>query len=112
MRAALIFASLLLVSGCASNSGTSAENITQQAAGGHAARGDTLEDAILALAGDLNLVMKDLPEILKDRSSPYGPISGAGCAGIRAEVTKLNEALGPDFDELTNPEMTDEERFD
>ena len=55
--------------------------------------------ALQAPLEDLNLVRAEIPAILNEAAaSPYD-VEGMGrCSAIRAEVARLDEALGPDID--------------
>ena len=47
---------------------------------------------------DVGIAKTKIPPVLSEAAkNPYAPPSGKKCAGIIADITTLNEALGPDF---------------
>ena len=77
----LLTASALVLSGCASK--------TQK----------KVTNAATAPLSDLNLWGDDIPIVLQQaRKHPYRPPTDTSCAALDAEITLLNEALGPDVD--------------
>lgn len=48
---------------------------------------------------DLNLVRDEIPEVLQNAlKSPYLKPADEGCTSLTAEISQLDEALGPDLD--------------
>ena len=56
------------------------------------------EDAALAPLSDLNLRKAEIPQRLKELTTPYAELPTNGCRGIREEVTALTAILGHDVD--------------
>lgn len=72
-------------------------------------------DAVAAPLEDLNLRRAEVPEtLIEARYRPYGIVGITGCVAIAAEITKLDEALGPDLDSGLAPDgsRTDEQAAD
>lgn len=58
-----------------------------------------IENAATAPLVDLNLLQQVIPEVLQAaRKAPYGPPDAGGCPALQAEISALDEALGPDLD--------------
>lgn len=58
-----------------------------------------IESAATTPLVDLNLLQQVIPEVLQAaRKAPYGPPDAGGCPALQAEITALDEALGPDLD--------------
>jgi hypothetical protein len=67
--------------------------------------GDGFGDALAAPLEDLNLRRDDIPAILIRASTKTYDLTGMErCEGIAAEVRRLDEVLGDDFDEPPPPE--------
>lgn len=63
--------------------------------------GQTMGDAITQPLADTGLKKKEIPpELIAIRDNPYSLEGLRNCRAIAAEVTKLNEVLGADFDEI------------
>ncbi len=58
---------------------------------------DGIGDATLQPLTDLNIRREEIPEVLRNMRTPYGPVP-IGCDPIAAEVTTLTDILGPDSD--------------
>ena len=55
-------------------------------------------DLLSQPARDVNIVKTEIPPILEEAAAaPYNMAGLRTCAQYRAEILKLNEALGPDF---------------
>jgi hypothetical protein len=68
---------------------------------GSAPPGKSVGSAVTQPLADINVKRRELPpEVLAIRDNPYVMANVRNCADITAEVRKLNEALGPDFDEI------------
>lgn len=68
---------------------------------GTAPAGKTVSSAVTQPLADVNLKRRELPpEVLAIRDNPYAMDNARDCAAITAEVRKLDEALGPDFDQI------------
>jgi hypothetical protein len=64
-----------------------------------------VQNAAAAPLHDLNLVRQKIPPVLlMALADPYAPPRPATCRAIVAEVERLSEALGGDFDEGDNPQ--------
>lgn len=61
----------------------------------------TVEDVITKPLADVNLKKREMPaELIAIRDHPYASENLTSCAAISTEIVKLNEVLGPDFDEV------------
>ena len=61
----------------------------------------TVADVITKPLADVNLKKREMPpELIAIRDHPYAADSLTTCAAISTEIAKLNDALGPDFDEV------------
>ena len=95
--AMLAAACMVLVSGCATSD-------SQKQAGAAAERvqgktGTAIGDAARTPFSDLNLVRKEIPDVLKTaHKEPYAAPKESSCEGIAKEVETLNDALGADLD--------------
>lgn len=68
-------------------------------------------DAVSAPLVDLNLRRKEIPEVLKRASVNTYDLGGlARCESIAAEVARLDDVLGPDFDEPPGPAESNTEK--
>jgi hypothetical protein len=68
-----------------------------QTAGQTTRRG--IDEAAHAPFEDLNLVRSRIPKVLIVAvADPYARPQPVGCEGLKAELAKLDDALGPDFD--------------
>ena len=68
-------------------------------------RQETFGDAVMAPLEDLNLRRQEIPEILQYALRHTYDLKGLdSCEAITAEVERLNEVLGDDFDEPPPPE--------
>lgn len=82
----------LLLAGCASQqAGPATTKAVQQTRAG-------LGEAAMTPLEDLNLKRDEIPEILRNISSPYDVPADTTCEEIEAEITALNNVLGPDWD--------------
>ncbi len=104
MRGALpltLLASALILGGCVS--GMSLPNIElnrAQADQGAATFREGVGAAAAAPLDDLNLRRQEVPEVLiAARRAPYDTEGLRRCRAVIAQITELNEALGPDVDE-------------
>ncbi|KQW79627.1 hypothetical protein [Brevundimonas sp. Root1279] len=97
MRASLLTVSAcLLLSAC--NAGASAVDGVRQFGAG-------FEGAATAPLEDLNLRREMIPTVLlQAESNPYDLRNLNHCSTIGAELTRLDEALGPDLDEPPAPD--------
>ena len=89
----LILASAgMMLAGCGATTGLSAQRGIDQVNSG-------IGGALQAPLEDLNLVRAEIPPILLQAvNAPYD-VEGMGrCSAIKAEVARLDEALGPDID--------------
>jgi hypothetical protein len=68
---------------------------------------DGLGDAVTAPLEDLNLKRRLIPGVLlRAEENPYALDGLTSCEAIAAEVSKLDDALGPDMDEPPPPRRT------
>lgn len=68
-------------------------------------RPNTLADAATTPLSDLNVKRVKIPEVLQRAvRDPYDPRGMGECRGIAAEVDRLDDALGPDADDVTPPD--------
>lgn len=83
-------------------------------AGGKETRGSiqqqgTLAEAVTTPLADVNLKRARIPEVLiRAVANPYEPKGMGACRGIAREVALLDEALGPDADEVAPPDTRSE----
>lgn len=64
----------------------------------------TLAEAATTPLADINIRRVKIPEVLqRAQANPYDPRSMGECRSIAAEVTRLDDALGPDSDEPPPP---------
>jgi hypothetical protein len=82
----------LLLAGCATTTGASTQRGIDQVNNG-------IGGALQAPLEDLNLVRAEIPEVLLEAvAAPY-TVQGLGrCNAIKAQIARLDEALGPDID--------------
>jgi hypothetical protein len=91
MRLTLTVAVLvpLVSAACASQPMKTAERATQQG----------VNEAAHAPFEDFNLVRSKIPKVLLEAvSDPYARPQPVTCEGLAADLAKLDDALGPDFD--------------
>lgn len=63
--------------------------------------GSMVKDTITQPLSDINLKRRDIPDVLLAiRDDPYALDSIRTCKALIAEVQRLDEALGPDFDQV------------
>jgi hypothetical protein len=88
-----------VVAGCAHHGGIAAKSVeVTTEAGGQVASG--LGRAATTPLRDLNLIRERIPAVLiRAEDRPYDIFGLESCDGILAEVTALDEALGPDLDQ-------------
>ena len=88
----------MVLTGCAS----SAKSKDETASAVETVQGKTssaMGDAVRTPFSDLNLVRKDIPEVLRvAHKEPYAIPKDPSCEGIAKEVTTLDAALGADLD--------------
>ena len=93
---------LLALTGCASKSGSSAGNLSQNV--GKAASSATAQtregfsDAALMPLEDLNLKRREIPPLLAAMESPYHLPADLTCDDLNRMITDLDGVLGPDWD--------------
>ena len=79
----------LLAAGCASQPVKTAERTTEQG----------VNEAAHAPFEDFNLVRSKIPKVLLEAvSDPYARPQPVTCEALAADLAKLDDALGPDFD--------------
>ena len=84
----------LLAAACASQPMKTAEQTTKRG----------VDEAAHAPFEDLNLVRSKIPVVLLQAvSDPYSRPQPLTCDGLSAELTRLDDALGPDFDAPKTP---------
>lgn len=68
-------------------------------------RPNTLADAATTPLSDLNVKRVKIPDVLQRAvRDPYDPRSMGECRSIAAEIGRLDDALGPDADEVAAPD--------
>jgi hypothetical protein len=93
---------LLVVTGCASKSGSSEGNLSQNL--GNAASSATTQtrdgfsDAALSPLEDLNLKRREIPPLLAAMESPYHLPAELTCEELDRKIAELDGVLGPDWD--------------
>ena len=93
---------LLFVTGCASKSGSSEGNLSQNV--GNAASSATTQtrdgfsDAALSPLEDLNLKRREIPPLLAAMESPYHLPAELTCEELDRKIAELDGVLGPDWD--------------
>jgi len=66
---------------------------------------DGFDDAVTAPLADLNVRRDRIPTVLlQAQANPYDQRNLTRCSTVRAEVVRLDEALGPDRDEPVAPD--------
>jgi hypothetical protein len=101
MRLHILFVvpAVALLAGCVSNQANKDGSIQTTAQANRSGVGG----AVIAPLRDINLVRTTVPTpLLEALAEPYARPLDAGCAAIVAQVTALDEALGPDMD-VKNP---------
>src|SRR5947208_398319 len=79
----------LIAAGCASKPIQTAERTTRRG----------FNEAAHAPFEDFNLVRSKIPIVLLEAvNDPYDRPQPVGCDGLSKELTRLDDALGPDFD--------------
>lgn len=93
---------LIALTGCASKSGSSEGNLSQNV--GNAASSATTQtrdgfsDAALSPLEDFNLKRRDIPPLLEAMESPYHLPADLSCEEVNGMIAELDAVLGPDWD--------------